>query len=104
MEMRATTLDGSAGSGGPIVLPHQVPGIVPLPLRPPVVRDLIAPGTTSSNLIQFQKEKTYTNAAAAVAEGGAKPESTLVFETANSPVRKLAHFLPCSTEILDWNS
>ena len=46
-----------------------------------VVADLFGVGHDGlSNAIIYMCEKTLTNAAAAVAEGAAKPESTLVFE------------------------
>ena len=47
------------------------------------------------------REKTFTNAAATVLEGAAKPESTLTFEAANAPVRKIAHWLPVTEEMLE---
>ena len=75
--------------------------VVLLPTCRIVVGDLLAPGTTTSNLIQYQKEKTFTNAAAAVAEGAAKPESTLVYQLATSPVQKVAHWIPASEEMLE---
>lgn len=98
---RATTLDTTSGSGGPLILPDTRPGIIELPHARRVVADLIAPGTTASNLIQFMREKTFTNAADAVAQGGTKPESTLVFEAATSPVQKLAHWIPVTDEMLE---
>jgi len=98
--LQATTLDESAGSGGPLVLPDTQAGIIPLPTRRLVVADLLAPGTTTSTLISFMKEKTFTNAAAAVAQGAAKPETTLVFENATSKVEKVAHWIPVTDEIL----
>ena len=100
-DFHATTLSEDPASGGGLVVPDTRVGILPLPTRPPVVRDLIAPGRTTSNLVQFMEEKTFTNAAAAVAEAAAKPESTLVFEAATSPVQKLAHWIPATNEILD---
>jgi HK97 family phage major capsid protein len=101
VELHATTLTEGAGSGGPLILPQVLPGIQPLQYRRAVVADLIAPGTTDSPLIQYMKEKTFTNAADAVAEGGLKPESTLVFESATSAVRKIAHWIPVSEEMLE---
>jgi hypothetical protein len=58
------------------------------------VADLMASGTTDSNSVSYLKETSVTNAAAAVAEGAAKPESTIIFAAATDPVRKLAHRLP----------
>jgi HK97 family phage major capsid protein len=101
VELQATTLDTTSGSGGPLIVPDDQPGIIPLLFRRLVVADLIAPGTTDSNLISFMKEKTFTNAAAAVAQGIAKPESTLVYEAATAAVKKIAHWIPTTTEMLE---
>jgi HK97 family phage major capsid protein len=99
--LQATTLSEAAGSGGPLVLPDYQPGVLPLLFKRLVVADLIAPGTTESNLISYMKETTFTNAAATVAEGGPKPESTLVFAAATSAVQKIAHWIPVTEEMLE---
>jgi HK97 family phage major capsid protein len=101
VELQATTLDTTSGSGGPLVLPQVLPGIQPLFFRRLTIGDLLPQGTTDSNALIFLQEKTFTNAAAAVAEGAAKPESTLVFQQATSPVQKLAHWLPVTEEMLE---
>src|SRR4249919_1001968 len=77
--LRATTLTEGSTSGGALIPPDLQAGLVPLAHPRVVVADLIAPGTTNSNVVQYMKEKTFTNAAAPVLEGGTKPESTLVF-------------------------
>jgi HK97 family phage major capsid protein len=99
--LRATTLTEDPASGGALIIPDYRPGIYPLPQAPLLVAELFAQGTTSSNLITYMREKTWTNAAATVLEGGIKPESTLVFEAASDPVRKIAHWLPVSEEMLE---
>lgn len=101
VELRATTLDTTAGSGGPLILPDNRPGIVELLFKRLVVADLASPGTTDSNTIAYMKETTFTNAADAVAEAGLKPESTLVFAAATSAVRKIAHWIPVTEEMLE---
>jgi HK97 family phage major capsid protein len=101
VELQATVLSEGAGSGGPLIIPDYQPGIVPLLFKRLVVADLIAPGTTTGNLIQYMKETTFTNAAATVAEAGTKPESTLVFASATSPVQKIAHWIPVTEEMLE---
>lgn len=88
----------STGAG---VLADRQPGVIPLPQRRLTVRDLIAPGRTSSNLITYMKETLFTNNAAPVAEGARKPESTMTLAQSTAPVIKLAHFMKASTEILD---
>jgi HK97 family phage major capsid protein len=83
------------------VQPDVRPGIVLLGHRRLVIADLIAPGTTNSNVVQFMKETTFTNAAAPVAQGATKPESTLVYDSATSPVQKIAHWIPVTEEMLE---
>ena len=97
----AATLTEDPASGGALVIPQYLPGILPLPQRRLVVGDAFAQGTTDSNLISYMSEKTFTNAAAAVAEGALKPESTLIYEAITDPVRKLAHWLPTTEEMLE---
>jgi HK97 family phage major capsid protein len=99
--MRGTTLTEDPASGGALIVPQYLPGIVPLGFQPIVVADLFAQGTTTSNLIIYMKETTFTNAAATTAEGAAKPESALIFSPVQDPVRKVAHFLPVSEEMLE---
>lgn len=100
-ELMATTLDTSSGSGGPLIVTDYRPGILPLLFKRLVIADLIAPGTTDSNSITYMKETTFTNAAAPVAEGAAKPESALVFTQTSDPVSKIAHWLPVTEEMLE---
>lgn len=88
-------------SGGTLIAPDRREGIIEIPQRPLRVRDLLAPGRTSSNLIQYFRETLFTNAAAPVAEGTLKPESNLTFEQRDAKVIKLAHWIKASTEILD---
>jgi HK97 family phage major capsid protein len=100
-ELFAATLTEDAASGGDLVVPHFLPGILALPTRPLTMADLIAPGTTDSNLVTYMKETTFTNAADSVAEGAAKPESTLIFDAVSDPVRKIAHWVPVTEEMLE---
>jgi HK97 family phage major capsid protein len=99
--MRATTLTEDAASGGKLVAPQYLPGIQSLLFKRLVVADLMASGTTMSNAIIYMVETTFTNAAAPVAEGSAKPESALVFDQKTDPVSKIAHWLPVTEELLE---
>lgn len=76
------------------------PGILPLMFRRLTVRDLIAPGRTISSAIEYVRETGFTNSAAIVAEGAAKPESNVVFELVQKPVATIAHWLQASKQIL----
>lgn len=100
-----TTADGTVGAGrsaGTSLVPGQrVPGIIAPPNRRMTIRDLLMPGQTSSNNIEYVKETGYTNNAAPVAETTAKPYSELTFNMANAPVRTIAHLFKASRQILD---
>lgn len=89
----------TVSSGANIVADRQ-PGVIMLPERPMTVRDLITPGRTSSNSVNYMKQTGFTNNAASVAEGARKPESTLVMALTAANVIKIAHFMKASTEIL----
>lgn len=100
-DLQAATLTTADTSGGDLIVPQYTPGIVELLYKPLLVRDLIASGRTDSPIIKYMKETTFTNAAAMVAEGGTKPESTLVFDIATDEVEKCAHWLPVTEEMLE---
>lgn len=88
-------------SGGSLVPADRRQEIIMPPERRLTIRDLIAPGTTTSNSIEYVRETGFTNNAAAVAEGGAKPYSDITFALENAPVRTLAHLFKASRQILD---
>jgi HK97 family phage major capsid protein len=101
LAMGATNLTEAGGSGGPLVLPDYQQGILPLLFRQILVTDLIAPGTTNSNSVEYMQETTFTNAAAPRAEGGAAAQSTLVFNRINELVRSIDHELPITQEMAE---
>lgn len=92
-----TSLEASAGDG---VAPDRLPGVQLSPQRRMTVRDLLSPGTTGSNLIQYLQESGFTNAAATTAEGVRKPQSEITFDLKNASVVKIPHFIKASSEIL----
>ena len=96
-----TSLTSGDGGAGDLIVPQRVPGIITPNNRTLRVRDLLPKGRTSSNSVEFVQESGFTNAAAVVAEGAQKPESSLSFELANAPVRTIAHWLRASKQILD---
>lgn len=89
----------AAGSVGSLVQPQRVAGTI-LPQRRMTIRALLAQGNTNSSSIEYDKEKAFTNNAAPVAEGAAKPQSELQFEDATAPVRTIAHWMRASVQIL----
>lgn len=95
-----TDADGSAGD---LIVPQRQPGILGLPQRKMTIRDLLTPGRTSSNAIQYVKETGFTNAAATVSEtaGTAKPQSEIKFDIVTTPVTTIAHWVLATKQILD---
>ncbi|AZN72748.1 phage major capsid protein [Georhizobium profundi] len=89
----------AAGSVGTLVQPDRV-APVDLPRRRMTIRALIAPGNTTSNSVEYDKEKGFTNNAAPVAEGAQKPQSEIQYEEATAPVRTIAHWMRASVQIL----
>jgi len=95
-----TDADGSAGD---LIVPQRQPGILGLPQRRMTIRDLITPGRTSSNAIQYVKETGFTNSAATVSEtaGSAKPQSEIKFDIVTTAVTTIAHWVLATKQILD---
>lgn len=93
----ATTGTGAAGDA---IAPDRLGGILAAPNRRMTVRDLLTPGRTNSNLIQYVQETGFQNMAATVAEGVAKPQSDIAFDLVASSVVKIATYVKASTEIL----
>ena len=100
LDIQGATLTEASG-GASLLVPDYRPGILEYLQRRLVVADLIASGTTDSSSVSYMVESAPTNAAAAVAEGAAKPESTLVFTARTDAVRKIATWLPVTDEMLD---
>jgi HK97 family phage major capsid protein len=100
-DFHATTLTEDAASGGKLIVPQYTPGIVQTLYKRLVVADLMASGITDSNAIIYMVETLFTNAAAPVLEGAAKPESALAFDQKTDAVSKIAHWLPTTEELLE---
>lgn len=95
-----TSIDSSAGS---LIEPTRVPGVVAPQNRRLTIRDLIAPGRTQSNSIEYVRETGFTNNADVVSENPAnpKPESNIIFELDQAKVATIAHWVRASKQVLD---
>ena len=94
----ATT--AAAGSVGDAVQTTRLPGILPLPQRRLTVRDLLSQGRMDGSTLEYVKETGFTNSAAPVAEGAAKPESDLQFDLVTTSAKVIAHWMKASKQIL----
>jgi len=111
IEIKNTILGESGSPQNPdrVLVPFdRLPGIVPGPFRAHTVLDFIPTGTTSSNSMEYTREipaeespAGFVNNAAERAEGAAKPQSDVLFELVNDPVRTIAHWLKLSRQVLD---
>lgn len=84
-----------------IVEPQRLPGIDVAPKQRLFIRDLIAPGRTSSPAIFWVQQTGFTNAARVVAEGMQKPYSNIEFASKLTAVSTIAHMFKASKQILD---
>lgn len=99
--LSATGSWGATGSvSNSLVVADRQP-LVSLPMRQMTVRDLVAPGETSSNAVEFAVQVARTNNAAVVAENTLKASSNYTWNLTNFPVRTVAHLVKASRQILD---
>jgi HK97 family phage major capsid protein len=98
----ALTSDAN-GSAGDLIVTDRLPGILTPLQRRMTVRDLLTPGRTASNSVQYVKETGYTNSAATVSEttGPTKPQSDIKFDVVASNVTTIAHWVLATRQILD---
>ena len=92
---------GTGDIGADVIAPQRQPGILPILFERLTVADLMASGTTNSNVVRYVVETTATNAASTVAEKGTKPEAALDFDTVDEPVRKIAVIFKMSDEMIE---
>lgn len=97
----STTGAGADTAGGALIVPDFEPGILSKLFQRLTVADLMASGTTASNLVRYMRETIATSGAAGVAEGAAKPESSLEFDAVDEPVKKIATFMPVTDEMIE---
>ena len=103
LQIKATLTSATtdaAGSVGDAVNSTRLPGIQPLPQRRMTVRDLLSQGRMDGSTLEYVKETGFTNSAAPVAEGAAKPESDLKFDLVTTSAKVIAHWMKASKQIL----
>lgn len=87
------------GPGGALVLPQYLPGILGLPQRPLVVRDLFSQDRTDTDTISYAAQTAFDSAAAPVAQAtatagsGLKPQSSIAWVRKTLPVEAIATWM-----------
>ncbi|UPJ27080.1 phage major capsid protein [Bradyrhizobium sp. CW1] len=92
---------GAAGDAGALVRPDRQPGFIELARRKLRMRDVLAPGSTTSNSIEWPRQTARSNNAATVAEAALKPQSDMTFDMPTWTVRTIATWILASRQILD---
>lgn len=102
-----TAIVNATGQNQPLVPADRLVGIVNNPTRVLRMRDVLAVGSTTSNLIEFAKENVFTNNAGPQVSGSpqqfenvTKPESAITFTLATQAVSTLAHWIPVSKQVI----
>lgn len=100
----------TTNQGGTLIRNERRPGILAQPDLPLTIRNILAGGRTSSNMVEYVKEGTHTNNAGPqyspaspsnVFDGAKKNKSDLAYTLATAPVRTIAHYMKASKQILD---
>jgi HK97 family phage major capsid protein len=97
----AVTIGSGATLGGPLISPHVITTPTMLPKRRLTIRNLLAPGTTTSNSVWFAQQTARQNNAATVSESAPKPQSDMHFVQKQSPVVTIATYVQASRQALD---
>jgi HK97 family phage major capsid protein len=95
VEVKNTVLSGST-----TVFPDQRPGVIPGNFLPTTIRQLLPSVPVTGNMVNSLRELSWTNSAAEVSQGTAKPESDITFEPYNVPITTVAHFIKVSKQLL----
>jgi len=99
-EIKAGDMTVAANFTGEVIPAQYVPGIKYDPTRPIHVRQLLAQGSTQSDVVRFVKESGYSNGAAATAEGTTLTQSDFDMTAADANVRKIGTYFRISEEML----
>jgi HK97 family phage major capsid protein len=87
-------------SGSTTVFPFQKPGVIGGDFAPLTIRQVLPSIGVSTNMVNSLREEAWTNDAAGVNQGAAKPESDITFEQYNVPVETIAHWIKVSNQLL----
>jgi HK97 family phage major capsid protein len=121
ISVKSLFIGGSGTSAGAFVTPEQTGIIEMLGRRPLTIRDVISVRRTGSDTVEYVRQTSHTNAAAAVPEatssaaptapgtagalvnnpnGGYKPEGSWAFERETATVKTIAEWVPATKRAL----
>ena len=83
---------------------QRVPGIVAPPEQPLMVADLLDQQNMTAGAIEYVRELSFTETAAEVAEGAAKPESALTFDVVAAALATIATWIPITRQAAEDDS
>ena len=99
-EIKAGDMTVANNFTGEVIPAQYVAGIKYDPTRPVHVRQLLAQGSTQSEVVRFVRETAYDNGAAPIAQGGLYPESDFDLTAEDANVRKIGTYFRISEEML----
>ncbi|HET9199240.1 MAG TPA: phage major capsid protein [Solirubrobacterales bacterium] len=95
LDVNATLFETGAGWEPEVVRTGR---LVEKAVRPIQIIDVIPGGATGETAVKYMEEVTFTNAAKEIGEGDEYPEAALKLVEKESPVKKIAVFLPVTDE------
>jgi HK97 family phage major capsid protein len=91
----------TAGAVGDAINQTRLPNLYMMPDRQFRVRDLLTPGRMEGSTLEYVKETGFTNSAAPVAEGAAKPQSDIKLDLVSTTAKVIAHYMKASRQVMD---
>lgn len=99
-EIKAGDMTVANNFTGEVIPAQYVPGIKYDPTRPVHVRQLLAQGSTTSDVVRYVRETAYDNGAAATAQGSTFTESDFDLTAFDANVQKIGTYFRISEEML----
>lgn len=99
-EIKAGDMTVAANFTGEVIPAQYVPGIKYDPTRPVHVRQLLAQGSTNSDVVRYVRESAYDNGAAPTAQGATFAESDFDLTAFDATVQKIGTYFRISEEML----
>lgn len=96
----ANAVTTAAGSGGGLITQEEEAGVVRMPRRQLLVRQLLTQGKVGSDLVKYRKQVLRTDNAGMTAEGAASGQSDFGWDKATAQVKKIAHHTNISEETM----